>query len=116
MNRLIRRPPFPSDRFIGRRRELDELISRILHHGQSAAVIGEPRIGKTSLLKHLTSPAALGEIPPSSPWRLLVSHVNAHSLEADFNQARFWSDVVEQHEGADVFDSAETPLGAAYRT
>lgn len=107
--------PFPTDRFVGRRRELDELLSRIAHHGQSAAVIGEPRIGKTSLLEHLVSPAILAEIQPASPKRLLVAHVNAHSLVVDFDQARFWGDVLEQLEGSGAFDAMETPPGAAYR-
>lgn len=42
--------------FIGRRRELQRIVSRIGGHGQSVALVGEPRNGKTSLLKYLQDP------------------------------------------------------------
>ncbi len=42
--------------FFGRERETDQILS-LLSHGQSVALIGPRRIGKTSLLFHLSNPA-----------------------------------------------------------
>ena len=43
--------PVPPPHFIGRNKELRRIINRLLQQGQSSAIIGEPRSGKTSLLK-----------------------------------------------------------------
>ncbi len=44
-------------RFIGRRRELDQVYSRLLNaEAESSSIVGERRIGKTSLLHHLMHP------------------------------------------------------------
>ena len=44
-------------RFIGRRREVEQVHSRLLNaEFESSSVVGERRIGKTSLLKHLSHP------------------------------------------------------------
>jgi hypothetical protein len=39
--------PVPSDRFIDRRKEIRRIVGRIVNQGQSTAIVGEPRIGKT---------------------------------------------------------------------
>jgi AAA+ ATPase superfamily predicted ATPase len=47
-------------RFIGRRQELQQIVSRLLSGGhESTSVIGERRMGKTSLLLHLSNPEVL---------------------------------------------------------
>jgi tetratricopeptide (TPR) repeat protein len=45
----------PPDQFVGREKEVDTIFSRILKGGH-VAVCGERRMGKTSLLRYLTSP------------------------------------------------------------
>jgi len=47
--------PIPPKLFVGRDRELRRIINRIIT-GQSTAIIGEPRSGKTSLLLYLAEP------------------------------------------------------------
>ena len=45
------------ERFIGRRREVEQVHSRLLNaEFESSSVVGERRIGKTSLLKYLSHP------------------------------------------------------------
>jgi transcription termination factor Rho len=48
--------PVPPDQFINLRRELCRITGRIVNQGQSTAVVGEPRSGKTSLLEYLAAP------------------------------------------------------------
>ena len=47
--------PVPPDQFIGRRREVHRIAGRIANRGQSTAIVGEPRSGKTSLLLYLSA-------------------------------------------------------------
>lgn len=50
--------PVPSaDRFVGRTREVEQIVSRLLNPAfESSSVVGERRIGKTSLLRYLHDP------------------------------------------------------------
>jgi predicted GTPase len=52
LNPFIYGKPVPPKRFIGRRRAVQTLFSR-LEHGESVAVVGEPNIGKSSLLRYI---------------------------------------------------------------
>lgn len=47
--------PVSPDQFIGRRREVRRITGRIVNQGQSTAVVGEPRSGKTSLFLYLSA-------------------------------------------------------------
>ena len=47
--------PVPPDQFLDRRRELRRITGRIVNQGQSTAIVGEPRSGKTSLLLYLSA-------------------------------------------------------------
>ena len=51
-NPFIYGKPVPIGRFIGRQREVSQVFSR-LYNGESTAIVGEPHIGKTSLLKYI---------------------------------------------------------------
>lgn len=83
-------PPVSCDQFIGRRRELRRVTGRIAG-GQSAAVVGEPRAGKTSLLKYLSSPQTCAELYGADGSRLLFSYLDAQTLGDPFDQAQFWA-------------------------
>ncbi len=103
--------PFPVDRFIGRAAEVASVVSLVTATiGQSAAVIGEPRSGKTLLLRHLASPAVLAAEPG-----LLVAYVDAQTFDAAFDRRRFWTAVLGPLEATGLFEPAGAPLGAAYR-
>ncbi len=55
------RPADEAEMFFGRDIELSE-IQAFLNGGQSISIVGPQRIGKTSLLRHLTCAAALSEL------------------------------------------------------
>jgi hypothetical protein len=107
-----RRPnPFPVDHFVGREAEIadiEALVTATL--AQSAAVLGEPRIGKTWLLRHLASPEKLG-----GRSELLVAYVDAQRFDAGFDRARFWIAVLGPLEEEGRFAPADAPPAVAYR-
>jgi hypothetical protein len=106
-----RRNPFPVDRFIGRAAEVADVISLVTSsHGQSCAIIGEPRMGKTSLLRHLASGIGLAAEPG-----LIVGHIDAQKFDTIFDRTRFWTAVLDSLEESALFEPADAPLGAAYR-
>ena len=85
---IVGNPVRPRD-FLDRKRELRRSSSRI-RTGQSLAVIGEPRSGKTSLLLYLSAPEMRRPLYGEAGERLLFSYLDAQTLGSRFDQARFW--------------------------
>jgi len=93
--------PVSSQMFIGRRRELQRIASRIGGHGQSVALVGEPRSGKTSLLKYLQEPANAEDLYGEMHEDLFFTFVDVHTFSSQFSQQEFWQrtlhDLYEQY-------------------
>jgi hypothetical protein len=107
-------PPVPPDHFIDRRRELRRITGRIANQGQSTAVVGEPRSGKTSLLDYLAAPEARG-LYSACEKRLVFSYLDAQTLGGEFSQAQFWEHVLRPlHERA-IAPHPDSPLAQAYQ-
>jgi hypothetical protein len=78
--------------FYNRNRELRRLSTR-LATGQSTALIGQPHIGKTSLLYYLLdhrSRQTIGDRLDQS----IFSYINSQMLGANFDQSAFWKQVL----------------------
>ena len=85
---IYSRPVTPAE-FLGRERELRRLFSR-LATGQSTAVIGQPHIGKTSLLKYVADePTRIARFGDRFE-RHMFSFLDAHTLHGIKTQAVFW--------------------------
>jgi len=97
----------------GRRRELRRLVGRILNQGQSSALVGEPRTGKTSLLNYLMSPATCAELYGDADCKILFCYFDALTLGAQFSPAKFWERALEPVREIAAKDS---PLAEALRT
>lgn len=82
--------PVPPDEFVGRRRELQRIASRIAHHGQSSAIVGEHRTGKTSLLDYLASAAGKEYVQALTASELSFVHLDAHAFPSELSSAEFW--------------------------
>ena len=82
--------PVAPDRFVDRRRELRRIISRIVNRGQSTAIVGEPRSGRTSLFLYLSAPEKRMELYGESGARLVFSYMDVQPLGGEFSQAQFW--------------------------
>lgn len=80
----------PPATFLNRRQPLRHIAGRVAHHGQSSAIVGEPRMGKSSLLHYLAAPETRAALYGAAGERLLFSFVDVHSLGAEVIPAHFW--------------------------
>ncbi len=82
-----------AERFYGRKQEIRQILNRLLSSAhESTSVVGERRIGKTSLLNHLSNPqvaASLG-LPPE---KFCLIYVDFQGL-TDITPQRFWQRVL----------------------
>ena len=106
--------PVPPDQFVDRRRELRRITGRIVNRGQSTAVVGEPRSGKTSLLGYLAAPEAC-KLYGASEKRLIFSYLDAHTLGGQLSQAQFWEYVLHPLQERAIAPEPDSPLAQAYQ-
>ena len=82
-------------RFYGRQDELRQVAGRLLSSGRdSTAIVGERRLGKTSLLCHLSNPqvaAGLG----LHPERFCLVYLDFQGL-VDITPQRYWQRVLKK--------------------
>jgi len=81
------------ERFIGRDRAIQQIVSRLLSSAhESTSVVGERRIGKTSLLKHLSNPDVAEQYGLAKDEFCLV-YIDFQGL-TDITPKRFWQRVL----------------------
>jgi len=106
--------PVMPGQFLDRRRELRRIVSRILNQGQSSAIVGEPRSGKTSILEYLVAPETQTELYGADAEKLLFTYLDAQTLGGQFSQAGFWEYALGPlHERA-IAPEPDSPLSQAY--
>ena len=103
----------PVDLFLDRERYLRRIAGRIINRGQSTAIIGEPRTGKTSLLLYLDSLEAQ-KLYGERGERLLFSYLDAQTLAGQFCQAQFWEYALRPLQERVVTPNPDSPLAQAY--
>jgi AAA domain len=87
--------PVPWDHFIGREGTLQLIFSNILN-GQSTAVVGEPHMGKSSVLQFLNSERARAAFLPESARRWMFIDLDCHNLnDRQYQPANFWKQVLD---------------------
>ena len=107
--------PIPPKLFVGRDRELRRIINRIIT-GQSTAIIGEPRCGKTSLLLYLAEPTLCQTHYDTHGEQLLFSFLDVQTLSDNFNQSQFLEHVLRPlHEQIITSHRPNTPVAKAYK-
>jgi hypothetical protein len=101
--------------FLGRTREVRGIVSRLSNRGQSIAVVGEPRIGKTSLLRYLSAPSKRQELYGPLAECLIFNYIDTATLGSAFTQTQFWWLALKPL--ADKLTAINSPaLTAAYET
>lgn len=90
---IYNRPVQPGE-FLNREAELRAVFNR-LRNGESTAVVGEPHIGKSSLLLQLTDEATQRAYLGDDVQRLTISWPNLHSIGSDYTPTAFWKETVE---------------------
>jgi len=89
-------PVSTTERFYGRQGDLRQVISRLLSAGESTSVVGERRIGKTSLLKYLANPE--NAVPLGLPRdKYCLVYIDFQGL-TDITPQRFWQRVLRKME------------------
>lgn len=91
-------PVSTRDRFFGREGDIRQVISRLLSAGESTSVVGERRIGKTSLLKYLANPDTAPELG-LPPEKFCLVYIDFQGL-TDITPVRFWQRVLRKMEAA----------------
>lgn len=107
--------PVTIDQFVDRRRELRRLVSRIANQGQSTAIVGEPRSGKTSLLHYLAAEEKRGELYGSNAKGLLFCYLDGQMLGARLDQSRFWRYALQPLYEHGIATRPESALARAFR-
>jgi hypothetical protein len=87
------RPVRPGE-FLNRESELRTVFNR-LRHGESTAVVGEPHIGKSSLLLQLADkPTQRGYLGDDAQY-LVISLLDMQPIGSSYSPAAFWEEALE---------------------
>jgi hypothetical protein len=86
--------PVRGKEFINRTNELRTVFSRI-GVGDSTAIVGEPHIGKTSLLLRLSEKEILREYFGDNSENFVFNFIDLHSIPATYKVNDFWSDTLQ---------------------
>ena len=82
-------------RFYGRKGDIRQIVNRLLSSAhESTSIVGERRIGKTSLLYHLSNPAAAADLGLTEDKYCLV-YIDFQGL-TDITPQRFWQRVLHK--------------------
>jgi len=87
------RPVRPGE-FLDREAELRTIFNR-LRNCESTAVVGEPHIGKSSLLIKLADEATQRDYLGEDSHRLIVSLLDLHPIGSDYTPGGFWEEALE---------------------
>lgn len=108
-------PVYPSH-FTNRSRELRRVINRTIT-GQSTALVGEPRTGKTSLLEYLRARETQADLYGRNAPRLIFFYMDSQPLGSSFNQSQFWENALYPfYEEVIAGQEETTRIAQAYKT
>lgn len=84
------------DRFFGRRREVEQVFSRLRNpEHESSSIVGGRRVGKTSLLKYLAHPDVRRRFD-LDPERYIFIYVDLQLLDQSTDPQRLWKRLLGQ--------------------
>jgi hypothetical protein len=120
-NPFVSGNPVPPEQLIGRYRELRR-IARSIVTGQSTLITGSPHCGKTSVLHYIRVAPEETEranaLYGDEAEKLIFSYLDAGICGPQFDQAKFWENVLEQpiQEHLLAQETEYTPLSQAYHS
>ena len=85
--------PVTLNQFFNRKAEIRRIVGRINNYGQSSAISGEPLMGKTSLLRHISSPEIYKQFYNENT-HFFFSFIDCQILPNPFTQDRFWKKAI----------------------
>jgi hypothetical protein len=87
--------PIESQEFLNHRRILRQIVNRILSKGQSTAIVGNPNMGKSSLLMYLANPTNSVSLYNKNHHKLFFNMIDSQSLATKLSQAEFWQEALQ---------------------
>ncbi len=87
------KPVDDPDRFIGHHREAEQVYSRLLSAFESTSIVGERRVGKTSLLKYLAHDQVVANFE-LDPQKYIFLYQDFQLLDESTVPTRFWKRVL----------------------
>ena len=89
LNPFLYGKPVPPARFVGRRDAVRTLFSR-LYNGESTAIVGEPHIGKSSLLRYVMDDDVRAQWLDNVAPNHFFPEIDYHMLPRSHTPADFW--------------------------
>jgi hypothetical protein len=89
--------PVPAEHFVGRHEAVRVIFSRILN-SESTAVVGEPHIGKSSLLQYIADEQVRSDWLADVSGRHTFVQVDCHMLPSSYAPQDFWKYVTDEIE------------------
>jgi hypothetical protein len=80
--------------FLNREIELRTIFNR-LRNGESMSIVGEPRIGKTSLLLKIADEESQKNYLGKDAKCLIVCPLDLHPISNDYTPVKFWTEILE---------------------
>ncbi len=113
-NPFIHGNPVVPDQLIGRKKELRQIVGRILT-GQSSIITGSPRSGKTSVLEYLIAQDKQAELYGDRAEQLIFSSLDAYTMPAEFDQPQFWEEALAPLKEHISTDNSASSLSETYQ-
>lgn len=82
--------PVPVETFLNRQSVIRRVVGRILAGGQSSALVGQPRTGKTSTLMYLSDSSTQQKLYGEKSTDLVFSFIDSHTVGSEFTPLQFW--------------------------
>lgn len=111
MNFVYGRPVRPKE-FLGRESELLTIFNR-LRNRESTAIVGEPHIGKTSLLLLIADRDTQEQFLKDDAKRIVVSFKDLQPISAEYTPSEFWQEILEPLQDKPGHSSITTRLNNA---
>jgi hypothetical protein len=99
LNPFLYGTPVPPSRHIGRRDAVRTLLSR-LYNGESTAIVGEPHIGKSSLLRYIADESVRREWLGKMWEQHLFVDIDCHLFPVECKPDDFWQQVLARVKAA----------------
>lgn len=107
--------PVASADFYDRKEEVNRVVGRLLNKGQSTAIVGGPRTGKTSLLHYLFAPTNRAKLYGAPGEQMLFSFLDVQTLGGQFTPAQFWEQALAPVKAQLVDPHPDSALARQYQ-
>jgi len=108
--------PVSPEQFIGRKAEVRRVAGRIVNGGQSSAITGTFRSGKTSFLGYLVAREKQIALYGNKADTVIFSYRDANRFNLECDQAQFWGYVFKPLQKRIAEEMPDSSLDKAYQT